>query len=96
MDKEEKKQWTSENYKYTGTDSEKVETQSNTGKNDSDYDGGHPSDTSNEEHKFKENEQEHSASDSYNSGKNDSDYDGGHPADVNPKSGNQVSSKDKS
>lgn len=44
MDKEQKKQQTSENTKLTDPDLRESKEEFNTGGNDSDYDGGHPED----------------------------------------------------
>ena len=44
MDKEQKKQQTSEDNKITDQDSSESTNQFNAGGNDSDYDGGHPGD----------------------------------------------------
>lgn len=85
MGEEEKKQQNFENSEFGESVSSKKHQQFNAGKNDSDYDGGHPDDALTKKHKPNEKQQEHSTSNSYNSGKNDSDYDGGHPEDANRK-----------
>lgn len=92
MDKEQKKQQTSEDSKVTDQDSNESANQFNAGGNDSDYDGGHPEDALNEEQK--KEQQEYKTGTSYNSGGNDSDYDGGHPGDVEPESKGHIGSKD--
>lgn len=92
MDKEQKKQWTSENTEFTDPNSVEEKKSFNAGGNDSDYDGGHPEDALSK--KQKEKQQKQQTSDSYNAGGNDSDYDGGHPEDVKPGSKGRIGSKD--
>ncbi|MBT2569444.1 hypothetical protein [Planococcus sp. ISL-110] len=82
MDKEANKQQNSEDIEFAESDSRKKDALFNAGRNDSDYDGGHPEDVVAKDRKLKENQQEQSTSDSFNSGGNDSDYDGGHPGDA--------------
>lgn len=95
MEKEQKKQWTSENVESTDPDSREAKKRFNAGGNDSDYDGGHPGDAVAKKHKPNEKLREHSTGNSYNSGGNDSDYDGGHPEDVKPESEGRIGYKNK-
>ena len=58
----------------------------NAGGNDSDYDGGHPSDSEShdkhgEEYARRQHGKDEIDTASFNQGGNDSDYDGGHPSD---------------
>lgn len=62
----------------------------NAGGNDSDYDGGHPSDSdpesdarikNGEEYARRQHGKDEIDTSSFNEGSNDSDYDGGHPED---------------
>ncbi len=95
MDKEEKKQQTSENNQDAGKDSAENSTSFNAGENNSDYDGGHPEDTLAPENTNMEKQQEQSTNESFNAGGNDSDYDGGHPEDAKPGSEGHIGSKNK-
>ena len=77
-----------ENSRDPKPDPEKIEQQEkkqqsgvqfNSGKNDSDYDGGHPGDGFSEE--AEQGSEKSEGNGSFNAGNNDSDYDGGHPGD---------------
>jgi len=79
------------------------ENEFNAGGNNSDYDGGHPSDVSPQsdsqinstEERLNREEESRSedAANSFNAGGNDSDYDGGHPDDVSPASEGSINSE---
>lgn len=89
-------------------DNEEMDKRFNTGGNDSDYDGGQPTDSSSEsagsiksnsenksgesEEKEKDKDKDKDKGNSFNRGGNDSDYDGGHPADTQQGSKGRVES----
>lgn len=93
MDKERKQH--SETLNGAALDSSKAKTQFNSGGNESDYDGGHPEESSVQADENKQSQKNSPASNSYNSGGNDSDYDGGHPEDAKSENEGHISSEDK-